>query len=117
MDRIYLVLEELGLFPESIDISLDVLFMNYGEVEAFQALKLVTVFRKNGIKADLYPDSASNQKQENKQFKFATNKNVPYVVIIREDELKSESFTVKNIKEGTQETYSLNNVEDFIKKL
>ena len=117
LDRIYLVLEELGLFPESIDISLDVLFMNYGEVEAFQALKLVTVFRKNGIKADLYPDSASNQKQENKQFKFVTNKNVPYVVIIREDELKSESFTVKNIKEGTQETYSLNNVEDFIKKL
>ena len=117
LDRIYLVLEELDLFPEAIDQSLQVLFMNYGEAEAFQALKLVTLFRKNGVKADLYPDSATNQKQENKQFKFATNKNVPYVVIIREDELKSATFTVKNINENTQETYSLDKAEEFLKTL
>ena len=117
LDRIYLVLEELDLFPEAIDQSLQVLFMNYGEAEAFQALKLVTLFRKNGVKADLYPDSATNQKQENKQFKFATNKNVPYVVIIREDELKSATFTVKNINENTQETYSLDKAEEFLKNL
>ncbi|SMC85825.1 histidine--tRNA ligase [Cellulophaga tyrosinoxydans] len=117
LDRIYLVLEELDLFPEAIDQSLQVLFMNYGEAEAFQALKLVTLFRKNGVKADLYPDSATNQKQENKQFKFATNKNVPYIVIIREDELKSATFTVKNINENTQETYSLDKAEEFLKNL
>lgn len=117
LDRIYLVLEELDLFPEAIDQSLQVLFMNYGEAEAFQALKLVTLFRKNGVKADLYPDSATNQKQENKQFKFATNKNVPYVVIIREDELKSATFTVKNINENTQETYNLDKAEEFLKNL
>jgi len=117
LDRIYLVLEELDLFPEAIDQSLQVLFMNYGEAEAFQALKLVTLFRKNGVKADLYPDCATNQKQENKQFKFATNKNVPYVVIIREDELKSATFTVKNINENTQETYSLDKAEEFLKNV
>ncbi len=117
LDRIYLVLEELDLFPEAIDQSLQVLFMNYGEAEAFQALKLVTLFRKNGVKADLYPDSATNQKQENKQFKFATNKNVPYIAIIREDELKSATFTVKNINENTQETYSLDKAEEFLKTL
>ena len=117
LDRIYLVLEELDLFPEAIDQSLQVLFMNYGEAEAFQALKLVTLFRKNGVKADLYPDCATNQKQENKQFKFATNKNVPYIAIIREDELKSATFTVKNINENTQETYSLDKAEEFLKNV
>ena len=117
LDRIYLVLEELELFPKAIDQSLEVLFMNYGEKEAFEALKLVTLFRKKGIKADLYPDSAKNQKHENKQFKFAKNKNVPFIVIIGEEELKDKTFTVKNIKEGTQESYSLSKPEEFIKTL
>lgn len=117
LDRIYLVIEEMGLFPEAIDQSLDVLFMNFGEKEAFESLKLLTLFRKKGIKADLYPDSAKNQKQENKQFKFAKNKNVPFIVIIGEDELKNASFTVKNINENSQETYNVARAEDFINTL
>jgi histidyl-tRNA synthetase len=117
LDRIYLVLEELGLFPEAIVQSLEVLFMNLGEKEALQSLKLITLFRKKGIKADLYPDSAKNQKQENKQFKFAKNKNVPFIVIIGEQELEDKTFTVKNINKGTQESYSLVKAEEFIKTL
>ncbi len=117
LDRIFLVLEELGLFPQAIDQSLEFLFMNYGEKEAFESLKLITQFRKKGIKADLYPDSATNQKQEHKQFKFAKNKNVPFIVIIGENELKRKSFTVKNINENTQETYSLIDIEDFLNSL
>ncbi len=117
LDRIYLVLEELGLFPEAIDQSLQVLFMNLGDKEAFEALKLVTLLRKNGIKADLYPDSAKNQKQENKQFKFAKNRNVPFVIIIGEEELKNNSFTVKNVDKNLQDTYQIDKVEDFLKTL
>ncbi len=117
LDRIYLVLEELGLFPEAIDQSLQVLFMNLGDKEAFEALKLVTLLRKNGIKADLYPDSAKNQKQENKQFKFAKNRNVPFVIIIGEEELKNNSFTVKNVEKNLQETYQIDKVKDFLKTL
>ncbi len=117
LDRIYLVVEELGLFPKAIDQSLEVFFMNFGEKEALEALKLVTLFRKNGIKADLYPDSAKNQKQENKQFKFAKNKNVPFIVFIGAEELKDKTFTVKNINEGTQESYSMAKAEKFMELL
>ncbi|MBU2997445.1 histidine--tRNA ligase [Cellulophaga baltica] len=117
LDRIYLVLEELDLFPEAIDQSLKVLFMNLGEKEAFESLKLITILRKNRIKADLYPDSAKNQKQENKQFKFAKNKNVPFIVIIGEEEFKNNTFTVKNIEKGSQQTYSCDKVEEFVKEL
>tara|TARA_R110002050_G_scaffold100580_2_gene208263 strand:+ start:50374 stop:51762 length:1389 start_codon:yes stop_codon:yes gene_type:complete len=117
LDRIYLVLEELGLFPGAIEQSLEVLFMNSGEKEALESLKLLTLFRKRGIKADLYPDSAKNQKQEHKQFKFAKNKNVPYIVIIGAEELLSKSFIVKNIQEGTQETFEISNAENFIQRL
>ncbi|WP_036154974.1 histidine--tRNA ligase [Maribacter forsetii] len=113
LDRIYLVLEDLGLFPEAIDQSLQVLCVNFGDKEAMAALKLVSQLRKQGVKADIYPSSAKMQKQ----MKYANNRNVPYVVLIGEQELDENSFVVKNMKEGTQEKYSLNKVADFVNYL
>ncbi|VXC33814.1 histidine--tRNA ligase [Maribacter litoralis] len=113
LDRIYLVLEDLGLFPEAIDQSLQVLCVNFGDKEAMAALKLVSQLRKSGVKADIYPSSAKMQKQ----MKYANNRNVPYVVLIGEQELDNNSFVVKNMKEGTQEKYSLNKVLDFVNYL
>lgn len=113
LDRIYLVLEDLGLFPEAIDQSLQVLCVNFGDKEAMAALKLVSQLRKSGVKADIYPSSAKMQKQ----MKYANNRNVPYVVLIGEQELDNNSFVVKNMKEGTQEKYSLNKVADFVNYL
>ncbi|CAG2531507.1 histidyl-tRNA synthetase [Maribacter dokdonensis] len=110
LDRIYLVLEELDLFPEAIDRSLQVLCVNFGKKEAMAALKLVTQLRKAGIKADMYPSSAKMQKQ----MKYANNRNVPYVILIGEQELSNNSFVVKNMNEGSQLEYSLNNVGAFI---
>jgi len=52
-----------------------------------------------------------------KQMKYANNRNVPYVVLIGEQELDENSFVVKNMKEGTQEKYSLNKVADFVNYL
>ncbi|MBA6316692.1 histidine--tRNA ligase [Cellulophaga baltica] len=109
LDRIYLVLEELNLFPEAIDRSLQVLCVNFGEKEALTALKLVTNLRKIGVKADVYPSSAKMQKQ----MKYANNRNVPFVILIGDEELANNSFVVKNMKAGSQQTYSLDKVEEF----
>ncbi len=113
LDRIYLVLEELGLFPDAIDRSLEVLCVNFGEKESLAALKLIIQLRKSGIKSDLYPNNAKMQKQ----MKYANNRNVPYVVLIGEQELKDNSFVVKNMEKGSQKTYGLGNVEAFIADL
>src|SRR5690606_37576299 len=110
LDRIYLVLEELGLFPDAIDRSLEVLCVNFGDKESLAALKLINQLRKSGIKSDLYPSSAKMQKQ----MKYANNRNVPYVILIGEQELKDNSFVVKNMEKGSQKTYGLNNVNAFI---
>lgn len=110
LDRIYLVLEELGLFPETLDQSLQVLCLNFGVKEALAALKLTTTLRNFGIKAELYPSDTKIQKQ----FKYANNRNVPYVILIGEKELADNSFVVKNMESGEQETYDLKNPEDFI---
>ncbi len=113
LDRIYLVLQELGLFPEAVDRSLEVLCVNFGDKEALAALQLVTKLRQSGVKADLYPSSAKMQKQ----MKYANNRNVPYVILIGEQELANNSFVVKNMSKGEQKTYSFNNPEAFIQEL
>ena len=113
LDRIYLVLEELNLFPEAVDQSLEVLCVNFGDKEALAALQLITQLRKSGIKADLYPSSAKMQKQ----MKYANNRNVPYVILIGEQELESHTFVVKDMIKGEQKSYSLDNAAEFLRSL
>ena len=110
LDRIYLVLEELHLFPQSVDRTLDVLCLNFGSKEALASLKLVTVLRKKGVLADLYPSDTKIQKQ----FKYANNRKVPYVILLGAEELNSNSFVVKHMESGEQITYSLTQVDDFV---
>ncbi len=113
LDRIYLVMEELDLFPETLDKSLDVLCINFGEKEAMTALKLVGQLRRQGIAADVYPSNAKMQKQ----MKYANNRNVPYVILIGEKEMTTNSFVVKNMASGAQNTFSLGNLNEFINTL
>lgn len=113
LDRIYLVLEELNLFPHSVDKSLDVLCLNFGQKEALASLKLITVLRKKGVYADLYPSDAKIQKQ----FKYANNRKVPHVILLGEEELNSNSFVVKHMESGQQTTYSFSEVDTFISEL
>ena len=113
LDRIYLVLEELKLFPEDIEQSLEVLCTNFGEKEALVALKLIGRIRKEGIKADLYPTAVKMQKQ----LKYANSRKVPFVILIGEEELRENKFVVKDMLKGKQEIYSLDNPGAFIQQL
>jgi len=113
LDRIYLALEELGLFPETLDKSLEVLCINFGEEESLIALKLVGEFRKQGITAEVYPSNVKMQKQ----MKYANNRNVPYVILIGEKEIADNSFVVKNMASGAQNNFSLENPTEFLKEL
>ncbi|TVZ14498.1 histidine--tRNA ligase [Maribacter sp. MAR_2009_72] len=113
LDRIYLVLEELNLFPKSVDRTLDVLCLNFGAKEALASLKLITVLRKNGVFADVYPSNAKIQKQ----FKYANNRKVPYVILLGAEELSSNTFIVKHMESGQQTTYSFSELDKFISTL
>ncbi|GGD59294.1 histidine--tRNA ligase [Muriicola marianensis] len=113
LDRIYLVLEELGLFPETVEESVQVLFVNFGEKEALAALPLIRKMRGEGIKTDLYPADAKLQKQ----FKYANNRNIPYVVLLGKDELEQKVIVVKDMANGSQNTYAWKDLQQFISTL
>ncbi|NNE31507.1 MAG: histidine--tRNA ligase [Winogradskyella sp.] len=104
LDRIYLVLEELGLFPEAITETTKVLFINFGEREAMTSLKAVTQLRQAGIKAELFPDAVTSGKQMKKQMTYANRRNIPYVVVVGEEELINQNYSLKNMISGQQKT-------------
>lgn len=98
LDRIYMVLEELGLFPENVTQSSKVLFTNFGEDEALYAFKAMAMLRKKGIHAEFYPDTA----KLGKQFQYAEKKGIPYVVIAGEKEMKNRTYNLKKLDSGEQ---------------
>ena len=110
LDRIYLVLEELGVLPSLEADFTQVLFVNFGDKEADYCLKVLSELRKAGINSELYPDSAKMKKQMN----YANKKSIPYVILLGEDEMNSGLLSVKNMKDGSQSNF---NLADFIKLL
>ncbi|WP_100612568.1 histidine--tRNA ligase [Confluentibacter lentus] len=112
LDRIYLVLEELGLFPETVTKSIDVLFINFGDKEALFSLKAIKQLRLQGIHAELYPDAAKMKKQ----MAHADKRAIPFVVLVGEEEVNSNTYTLKNMVSGKQSKVSLQDLILEIKK-
>ena len=110
LDRIYLVLEELELFPETASANTEVLFFNFGNPEAIYAMKAIKQLRSNGISAELYPDTATNQKKERKQLTYAERKGILYAVLIKEQDIKDNTYILKNMQTGDKQTLSLENL-------
>lgn len=92
LDRIYLVLEELSLFPETLRTAPQFLFLNLGYNEAEVAMQAITALRRQGISAELYPDAA----KWDKQFKYAEKRGVPFVI----RSIEQEVYSVKNLATG-----------------
>ena len=107
LDRIYLVMEELGLFPEDSVKTVQYLFANYGETESLAAMKIIGQLRANGISAELYPESAKLKKQ----FTYAEKKGIPNLVFYGDQEISEGKITVKNLKTGEQ---IIQTTEEFV---
>ncbi len=103
LDRIYLVLEELALFPKTISETTKVLFINFGEAEALYAMQAIGMLRENKIAAELYPDVV----KMGKQMTYADKREIPYVVLAGGDEIESKTFTLKNMKSREQEVVKM----------
>ena len=103
LDRIYLVLESLNLFPETITNTVKALFINFGEKEALACMKAIKALRGKNIKVELYPDGAKMKKQMN----YANKRQIDYVILVGESELASNTFTIKNMVTGDQKNQSL----------
>lgn len=106
LDRIYLVLEELNLFPETVTISTQVLFLNFGESQTFEVMKTIASLRGKNIKAEMYPDTV----KIDKQFKYAERRGIRFVV----KEIIGSNFTLKDTQSGEQLLLDFNSLIEKI---
>lgn len=110
-DRIYDVLNELNLYPESMLEATQVLFVTFGDDELRYALQWAKVLRDAGICTEVYPDSAKMKKQMG----YADAKHIPWVAIVGGDEMKSNSVMLKNMLSGEQRTVLQNELLDALR--
>lgn len=108
VDRIYDVLEELNLFPETVAQGTRVLFFNLGEAESKQAFTLMQQLRGKGIATELFHE----QTKMDKQFKYAEKKGIPYAIIIGSKELESGTCNVKDLRSGQQQSIAFADLLD-----
>ena len=109
VDRIYDVMEELKVFPESVQTSTKVLFFNLSEAAIKTAYKLLQQLRSKNVQSEIYHEAVKREKQ----FKFAENNKIPFVVIIDSKELESGTCIIKNIQTGKQEIIPQSALVDY----
>jgi histidyl-tRNA synthetase len=109
VDRIYDVMEELKLFPETIDIGTKILFFNLGAEESKTAYQLLQQLRKKGIASEIYHEPA----KFDKQFKYAEKKNIPFAIILGSKELEQKTCVVKDLRSGEQRSVPFDNLSEF----
>jgi len=99
-DRIYDVLNQLELYPKEKMNQTNVLVLPFGEKEQVYGLEIVKELRKNGIATELYPDVVKIKKQ----LAYADNNGIPYVILIGENEINTQTLTLKDMLTGEQYT-------------
>lgn len=109
-DRIYDVMEELKLFPTKLSQGTQLFFVNFGHKEEAYVLPLLQKAREKSIRAEIYPEAAKMKKQ----MKYADQKNIPYVVVVGEEEMKSGRISFKNMQSGEQEKVNFNELIERI---
>jgi len=106
LDRIYLCLEELGLFPTEVSTRPAILFANFGEAEAVSAYQWVTKLVGQGVRAELYPDASKLKKQ----FDFADKKGIVHMAMVGTNEMGAAAIPVKDLSTGEQEVMTLEQI-------
>jgi histidyl-tRNA synthetase len=95
------------LFPSSIESSIDVLVLNFGESTTFEILPLINLLRDQGMRVSLYPNAAKIKKQ----FSYADKNNAQFVLMYGEEESLRKEVVIKNMKTGNQQIIAFKNVE------
>jgi histidyl-tRNA synthetase len=104
LDRIALILEELGLFPNLNYQSTQILFSNFGSQESIYCLKLIKKLREFDITAELYPDTVKLKKQ----ISYANKKDISYVALVGDEEIKQNKITLKKMSDSSQKILDIN---------
>ena len=109
-DRIIDCIESLSLLPDLPTTNIKVMVANFGSESEKDAVSFAATLREKSINTLLYPSSD----KLGKQFKFASDKGIPFVAIIGPDEAKNSQVTIKNLETGDQNLITQTEVFKFL---
>ena len=110
VDRLYDVMEELGIFPEGNLDNTKVLITHFDERGFHYGLKVLNLLRSKGISSELFPEITKIKKQ----FTYADKKNIPFVIVLGDNEIDSGLVSLKNLSTGQQDSLG---IEEAIEKM
>ena len=110
-DRLCMVLEELNLFPEINESSVEIMFVNFGDLESNYCLSMVQKLRDNNVSSELYPSPDKIKKQ----MQYANKKSVGFVAIIGHNEIENNTITLKDMSDGSQKNINFEQLLTILK--
>ena len=110
-DRIEDVLNHFDAWPTLATDGLDVMVVQMEGGSLSQELAVVTAMRSQGLSTELYPDAAKLKKQ----FKYANDRGVRWVVVLGQEELETGTIALKDMHEGVQHQVSLEEGTELVK--
>ena len=117
LDRIYDVMEELKLFPATLDQSTTkVLFCSENESALAHTLQVLKKTRDAGIAAEIYTEKVNEKKPLEKPSKYAVNKKVPYLCVVKSDEMQSGKLVLKDLNSGTQQELGIDEMINLLSR-
>ena len=109
LSTIYEILKNKEEFKNKSLIDIYIIPMNTKK----ESLSLANRLRTLGYKVDL----EMNDKKVKKCFEFANKENIPYVIVLGEDEIKNNYFNLKNMVTGEQfKIDQIDQIKDIIKR-
>ena len=99
VDRIFDVLNALDAYPKEAVNGTELLFINFGQTETAYCMPVAAKARQAGIRTEVYPDAVKMKKQ----MSYANAKQIPYVALAGENEIKEGKLTLKNMLTGEQQ--------------
>lgn len=108
-DRIYDVLEGLELYPNEATQNTKVLFVNFGGDAEIASMSLLRELREQGVSCEIYPENSKMKKQMD----YANKRNIPFVILIGDNEVAEKKAAVKNMTTGEQENVAFNVLPGF----
>lgn len=111
-ERIYDVLNQMDLYPKETLETTKIMFVNFGKKEEAYCLPVLAELRRNGINAEIFPDSDKMKKQMN----YANKKEIPFVVLAGESEMEAQKFTLKDMASGEQRLVSASELIEMFSK-
>ncbi len=110
LDRIFDIMEENNLFPETVGKSTDVMLLNFGEREVKEMYPYILGLRSKDLSVEIYPEAAKMKKQ----MKYANDKGIRFVIFAGEGELNRKCVQLKNMSTGEQVEVELSAIQDLV---